>query len=101
MTIIEKTHPRHQLNELLLNPVRFSLVASLDKAEKLSFAEVRDVIEVSDSVMSKQVSALEQAGIILAQKSFVGKYPKTMLSLSKEGRVIWREHLAALRNIAG
>jgi len=101
MTIVEKTHPRHQLNELLLNPIRFSLVASLDKAEKLSFSEVRDIIEVSDSVMSKQVSALEQVNILLVQKIFVGKYPKTMLSLTKEGRSAWQEHLAALKTIAG
>lgn len=101
MTTVEKTHPRHQLNELLLNPIRFSLVASLDKAEKLSFAEIRDAIEVSDSVMSKQVSVLEQAGILSVQKSFTGKYPKTMISLSKEGRVTWREHLATLKIIAG
>ncbi len=45
MTAIEQ-HPRHRLNELLQNPVRFSIVAALDRAATLSFKEVRDAVEI-------------------------------------------------------
>ncbi|GAA4265778.1 transcriptional regulator [Frondihabitans peucedani] len=102
MTATEHSaHPRHRLSEILQNPVRFSIAAALDKAEKLSFREVRDAIEVSDSVLSKQVSLLEQAGYVIVQKGFVGKVPRTTLLLSTAGRAAWRAHLAALREIAG
>jgi DNA-binding HxlR family transcriptional regulator len=97
----EQVHPRHRLVDVLQHPVRFSIVAALDKAEKLGFAEVRDAVEVSDSVLSKQVSALEAAGIVEVQKGFVGKVPRTTLVLGRSGRAAWRAHLAALRQIAG
>lgn len=97
----EHVHPRHRLSDVLQNPIRFSIAAALDKAEKLSFREVRDAIEVTDSALSKQVALLEQAGYLKVQKGFVGKMPRTTLALSAEGRTAWKAHLAALRDIAG
>ncbi|WP_083857963.1 transcriptional regulator [Curtobacterium sp. B18] len=34
-------------------------------------------------------------------KGFVGKTPRTSLTLTRPGRAAWRAHLAALREIAG
>lgn len=94
-------HPRHRLSDTLQNPIRFSIAAALDRAEKLSFGEVRDAVEITDSALSKQVALLEAAGILTVRKGFVGKVPRTTLSLSADGRRTWRAHLAALRDIAG
>ncbi|BAJ74972.1 transcriptional regulator [Microbacterium testaceum StLB037] len=94
-------HPRHKLDELLQNSVRFSIVAALDRASTLSFKEVRDAVEITDSALSKQVSTLEAAGYLSVGKSFAGKMPRTSLTLTKEGRAAWRAHLATLREIAG
>ena len=73
------------------------MLAAADKAE---FSFVRDNIEVSDSVLSKQVGALEQAGYVKVAKGFVGKRPRTWLSLSRDGRRRFDRHLNALREIA-
>lgn len=100
MTTTEEQHPRHRLNESLMHPVRFSLVASLATTEEIEFAAVRDHLQVSDSVLSRQASALEEAGIVRVKKGYVGKRPRTWLALTKEGRTTWNAHLAALRDIA-
>ena len=100
MTAIEQ-HPRHRLDELLQNPVRFSIVAALDRAATLSFKEVRDAVEITDSALSKQVALLEGAGYLSVGKSFAGKMPRTSLTLTKQGRTAWKAHLATLREIAG
>ncbi len=94
-------HPRHRLDDLLHNAVRFSILAALDRAATLSFKEVRDAVEITDSALSKQVSVLEAAGYLSVGKSFAGKMPRTSLTMTKEGRAAWRAHLAALREIAG
>jgi DNA-binding MarR family transcriptional regulator len=94
------SHPRHELDDLLGHPVRFSITALLAAATKAEFGFVRDHVEVSDSVLSKQVSALEQAGYIKVHKGFVGKWPRTWLSLTKNGRHAFERHLGALREIA-
>jgi len=93
-------HPRHELDDLLGHPVRFSIMALLAAAEKVEFGFVRDHVEVTDSILSKQMSALEQAGYVKVDKGFVGKRPRTWLSLTKEGRRVFARHLAALREIA-
>ncbi len=95
------SHPRHELDDLLAHQVRFSIVALLAAASRVEFSFVRDHVEVSDSMLSKQVSALEQAGYIKVHKGFVGKWPRTWLSITKDGRRTFERHLAALREIAG
>jgi len=94
-------HPRHGLNELVHSPVRFSIMAALAHAEMLDFKDLRDAIQVSDSVLSKQLSLLEKAGYIRIKKSFAGKMPRTSASLTPDGREAWAEHLRVLREIAG
>ena len=94
------SHPRHDLDDLLGHPVRFSVVAMLAAAERAEFAFVRDNVEVSDSVLSKQMSALEQAGYVKVSKAFVGRRPRTWLSLTGEGRRRFARHMNALREIA-
>jgi DNA-binding MarR family transcriptional regulator len=76
------------------------MVALLAAADRVEFSFVRDHVEVSDSVLSKQMSALEQTGYIKVKKGFVGKRPRTWLSLTGEGRRVFNRHLAALREIA-
>jgi len=96
-----EVHPRHRLNETIHAPVRFSIVATLAGADQAEFSFVRDTVEVSDSVLSKQVATLESAGIVKVKKGYVGKRPRTWLSLTAFGRRAFHDHLAALRDIAG
>lgn len=94
-------HPRHQLVDALTHPVRFSLVAALNASENADFASLRDQLQVSDSVLSRQASHLEELGIVAIKKGYVGKRPRTWLSLTPAGRAQWEAHLQALRSIAG
>lgn len=96
-----KGHARHQLDEVIHSPVRLSIVAALNTVEEAEFATIRDEVEVSDSTLSKQVSALEKAGYVKVKKGYVGKRPRTWLQLSKAGRAALAAHIAALREIAG
>ncbi len=94
-------HPRHQLVDALTHPVRFSLVAALNATENADFGSLRDQLQVSDSVLSRQASQLEGLGIVSIKKGYVGKRPRTWLSLTPAGRAQWDAHLVALRSIAG
>jgi DNA-binding MarR family transcriptional regulator len=94
------SHPRHGLDDLFGHPVRFSIAALLAAASRVEFSFVRDHVEVTDSMLSKQVSNLEQAGYVKVDKGFVGKRGRTWLSLTKQGRRTFERHLSALREIA-
>ena len=95
------SHPRHGLDDLLQHPVRFSIVATLAAAEQAEFGLVRDLVEVSDSVLSRQVATLERAGLVSVRKGYVGRRPRTWLSLTPHGREVFDAHVAALRAIVG
>jgi DNA-binding MarR family transcriptional regulator len=74
-----------------------ALLAAADRAE---FGFVRDQVEVNDSVLSKQVSALQEAGYVKVHKGYVDNRARTWLSLTGQGRRTFQRHLAALREIA-
>ncbi|MGO4384894.1 winged helix-turn-helix domain-containing protein [Specibacter sp. RAF43] len=85
-----------RLDDYLSLPVRLSIVAALARVDDAEFAAVREAIEVSDPVLSKQAAILEQAGYLSARKGYVGKRPRTWLSLTDAGREALRRHLEAL-----
>ncbi|PMR62721.1 ArsR family transcriptional regulator [Verrucosispora sp. ts21] len=93
-------HPRHRLNETIHAPVRFSIMAALVAADQAEFGFIRDTVEISDSVLSRQVTVLEAAGLVKVRKGYVGKRPRTWLSLTATGRRAFADHLDALREIA-
>ncbi|WP_336650739.1 transcriptional regulator [Kocuria rosea] len=100
MSTTEGQHARHRLDELIHAPVRLSIVAALAQVDEAEFAHVRDTVEVSDSVLSKQATQLETAGYVKIRKGYVGKRPRTWLSLTPAGRTAYTGHLEALRAIA-
>ena len=94
-------HPRSRLDEVIHQPVRFSIVATLAAADEAEFGFVRDTVEISDSLLSRHASALAEAGYVKVRKGYVGKWPRTWLSLTDEGREAFRAHVDALRAIVG
>ena len=100
MSTTDGQHARHRLDELIHAPVRLSIVAALAQVDEAEFAHVRDTVEVSDSVLSKQATQLEAAGYVKIRKGYVGKRPRTWLSLTPAGRTAYTGHLEALRAIA-
>ena len=92
-------HPRHQLDDVIHAPVRLSIMATLADLDKAEFSLVRDTVEISDSVLSRQAGALEEAGYLHIKKGYVGKRPRTWYSLTTKGRTAYESHLEALRQI--
>lgn len=95
------THPRIRLDGLVHQPVRFSLMAALAKADEVEFRLLREALGVSDSLLSRQISTLEEAGYVAVRKGYVGKRPRTWLTLTDAGRQTYQEHVKALQEIVG
>ncbi|MFH8690111.1 winged helix-turn-helix domain-containing protein [Streptomyces anulatus] len=89
------------LDGVIHHPTRLTLVAFLSACDEAEFAAVRDGCRVSDSVLSKNASALEAAGYLRVRKGHVGKRPRTWLSLTPAGRQALARHLAALQDLVG
>lgn len=94
-------HPRHDLDEALLTPVRLSLMAALSGDLELDFAALRELIEADDSVLSKGISHLEKLGYVKVTKGYVGKRPRTWVRSTSAGRRAFHLHVQALQSITG
>jgi DNA-binding MarR family transcriptional regulator len=95
------THPRERLVPELLHPLRLSIVAKIVGTHSITFRELRDDLGVSDATLSKQCSILETTGLVSVTKTFVGKTPRTRLSMTADGEARWADHRTALCELIG
>ncbi|WP_406495035.1 transcriptional regulator [Streptomyces sp. NBC_00846] len=91
---------RPLIDATIHHPTRLTVVAFLSACDEAEFATVRSSCQVSDSVLSKISSALEEAGYLTVRKGHVGKRPRTWLSLTPMGRQALDRHISALQDIA-
>ena len=96
MTAVE---PR--FDPVVHTPPRLQVCGLLAAVDSMDFATVRDEVGVSDSVLSKHVKQLEEAGYVRVRKATVASRVRTSLSLTSAGRSAFDEHVAELRRIAG
>jgi DNA-binding MarR family transcriptional regulator len=87
------------LDPLIHAPTRLQLVTALSAVSEAEFATLRTVLEVSDSVLSKHVSALAEAGYLHTRKTSHGGRRTTWVALTDVGRQALRDHVAALRRL--
>jgi len=82
-------------------PGRLQICALLSASEEAEFAMIRDAITVSDSVLSKHLKQLEEAGYVRPRKAAADGRQRTWLSLTPEGRRAFAAHVAELTRLAG
>jgi DNA-binding MarR family transcriptional regulator len=88
-----------QLDPLIHAPARLQLVTTLSAVSEAEFATLQAALEVSDSVLSKHVSALADAGYVRSRKGVQAGRRTTWIGLTSAGREALREHVAALRRL--
>lgn len=88
-------------DEVVHAPNRLQICAFLDPLDQAEFAVVRDVLGASDSVTSKHVKVLQDAGYLTVRKPTSKGRVKTWLALTPEGRSAYQGHVAALRALLG
>jgi DNA-binding MarR family transcriptional regulator len=73
-----------------------ALLARVDEAE---FAVIRKIVEVSDSVLSKHLSALSEADYVRLRKAALDGRQRTWASLTPRGRRAFAGHVSALQQL--
>jgi DNA-binding MarR family transcriptional regulator len=94
-----KAEPR--FDTVVHAPLRLQICGILSELDQAEFATVRDSLGVSDSVLSKHVRTLQEAGYVAVRKATVASRVRTWLSLTKQGRRAFAGHVAELQRLAG
>lgn len=87
------------LDPALTAPKRLAAMALLSRSTGADFAVLRDHLGVSESDLSKQMSALAAAGYVTARKSGHGRGSATTYQATREGKKAYSRHRAALEAI--
>lgn len=90
------------LDDLIHQPARLRIMAaltSLDAREQVDFSFLKEKLGLTDGNLGAHLRALEDAGYIAVEKTFVERRPKTFVSASAAGRKAFTAHVAALQSI--
>jgi DNA-binding MarR family transcriptional regulator len=88
-----------ELNKIIHERVRLAIMSALVTREKLTFPEVKEMLQVSDGNLSVHASILEEHGLIRVVKDFYGKKPRTTFSITDEGRKQFRKYIMELEQM--
>jgi DNA-binding HxlR family transcriptional regulator len=87
------------LNKAFENKVRLGIMAALMVNSKLSFNELKELLELTDGNLASHLKALEKAEYILVTKSFIGRKPNTTYKITPNGKTAFELHLKALEDL--
>ena len=82
-------------------PHRLRICAALEPWDEYEFSALREVVGVSDSVLSKQLSILMDARYVAQRRATREGRQRVSLRLTDEGRRAFAGHVRALRSIVG
>jgi len=75
-----------RFGRLVYERVRLGIMSALAVNEQLTFAELKELFDVSDGNLSAHARKLEDAGYVTCTKSFEGRRPKTAYRLTAAGK---------------
>jgi DNA-binding HxlR family transcriptional regulator len=88
-----------EVDRLIYERVRLGILSALAVTARLSFSELRRLLETTDGNLSVHARKLEEAGYVSCAKSFNGRVPKTEYQLTAKGRralARYLDHMEAL-----
>jgi len=89
----------NELDKVIHERLRLGIISSLAANDKLSFSELKTLLNTSDGNISVHARKLEDAGYVTQEKSFRGRVPLTEYKITARGRkalVKYLDHMEAL-----
>ena len=91
-----------ELDDIIHQPLRLKIMAALKalpQGEAIEFVRLKALVGATEGNLGAHIGNLESAGYVDVEKDFVGKRPRTRVTLTKEGRRAFEDYVADLRAI--
>src|ERR1043165_6455551 len=82
-----------ELDRVIHERMRLGIISALAANEKLSFSDLKRLLNTTDSNISVHARKLEEAGYLTCEKSFKGRVPLTEYAITKEGKKALERYL--------
>jgi len=89
-------------DEVIHQSARLKIMASLNVIhgkDGIDFVELKQLVNLTDGNLGAHLATLEKASYIKIDKQFVGKKPRTRVTITREGRKAFEQHVRYLRDI--
>ena len=89
----------NDLDKVIHERMRLGIISALAANEKLSFTELKKLLDTTDGNISVHARKLEDAGYVTLEKSFKGRMPLTEYKITMDGRKAltrYLDHMEAL-----
>ncbi|NQZ10862.1 MAG: transcriptional regulator [Algicola sp.] len=86
-------------DELIHAPNRLKICAFLSPTGSVEFPVIRDMLQVSDSVLSKHLKHLENAGYVKQRKGSANGRKRSWVYLTTTGRKAFKDHINELQKL--
>jgi DNA-binding MarR family transcriptional regulator len=73
--------------------MRLGLISALAANDRLSFTELKNLLNTTDGNISVHARKLEDAGYLTCEKSFKGRMPLTEYAITRDGRSALERYL--------
>ena len=87
------------LDPVIHERVRLAIISALAVNHKLSFNDLKKLLEITDGNLSVHARKLEDAGYVHCTKSFVGRQPRTEFKLTAAGRRALESYLEQMEAV--
>ncbi len=87
------------LDRLIHERLRLGIVSALAVNDRLSFNDLKHLLDTTDGNLSVHARKLEDAEYIACEKSFAGRVPRTEYRLTAAGRRALEKYLAHMEAI--
>lgn len=88
------------LDRVIHEPARLMIMTVLYAVEEADFLYLQRECALTQGNLSSHLSRLEEAGYLSVEKSFKGKYPLTILRLTRHGRQAYESYLRKISAVA-
>ena len=75
-----------ELDRVIHERMRLGIISALAANEKLSFSDLKRLLNTTDGNIGVHARKLEEAGYLSCQKSFRGRVPLTEYAITREGK---------------
>lgn len=87
------------LDKLIHERIRLGIVSALAVNPRLSFNELKELLQTTDGNLSVHARKLEEAGYVLCDKFIEGRHPKTEYTLTEKGREALDRYLGHMESL--
>lgn len=88
-----------RFDPVLHPPTRLQIATVLTNVDTAEFSRLREITGVSDSVLSKHLSALVEAGYVTLSKAALDGRQRTWAAFTRSGRKAFASHVQALTDL--